>query len=51
MEYYLADNFGLDLRGRFMATFGGDDVAYEGAPVEADNYLAFDALLGLFLYP
>ncbi len=51
MEYYLADNFGLDLRGRFMATFGGDAVTYNDAPVEADNYMAFDALAGIFFYP
>lgn len=50
MEYYLAENFGLDMRGRFMATFGGDRVTYRDEPVEADNYMAFDALVGLFLY-
>ncbi|MEE9456832.1 MAG: outer membrane beta-barrel protein [bacterium] len=51
MEYYLAENFGLDLRGRFIATLGGDAVTYKDAPVEADNYMAFDALVGLFFYP
>jgi hypothetical protein len=51
MEYYLAENFGLDLRGRFIATLGGDAVTYNDAPVEADNYMAFDALAGLFFYP
>ena len=50
-EYYLAENFGFDLRGRFIATLGGDAVTYNGAPVEADNYMAFDALVGLFFYP
>ena len=51
MEYYVAENFGLDLRGRFMATSGGASVKYDGELVEADNYLAFDLLIGLFFYP
>jgi hypothetical protein len=51
MEYYLAENVGFDLRGRFMATFGGEAVTYKNALVEAGNYLAFDGLIGLFFYP
>ncbi len=51
MEYYLVENFGADLRGRFLATFGGDSVTRGGNLVEADNYLAFDVLIGLFFYP
>jgi hypothetical protein len=50
-EYYLAENFGVDLRGRFIATFGGEEMTYEGTPVDADNYMAFDAVIGVFFYP
>jgi hypothetical protein len=50
-EYYLGENFGVDARGRFLATFGGEDKTLGGAPVDADNYLAFDVVVGLFLYP
>ncbi len=51
MEYYLAETFGLDLRGRLMVTFGGDAVTYKSAPVDAGNYVAFDGLMGIFFYP
>jgi hypothetical protein len=51
MEYYLAENFGLDLRGRFVATFGGDSATYRETTVASDNYMAFDALVGVFIYP
>lgn len=51
MEYYVADNIGLDLRGRVIATAGGEGVMYDDKLVEADNYLAFDLLMGLFFYP
>jgi hypothetical protein len=51
MEYYLVENFGVDLRGRFLATLGGDKVTHGEDLVEANNYLAFDILIGLFFYP
>ncbi len=51
MEYYLAETFGFDLRGRIMATFGGGAATYKAAPVDAGNYVAFDGLMGIFFYP
>lgn len=51
MEYYLGVNFGVDVRGRFISAFGGDKTTNDGDPVNAGNYLAFDAVLGLFFYP
>lgn len=51
MEYYLGVNFGLDVRGRFISAFGGDKTTNDGDLVNADNYLAFDGVLGLFVYP
>jgi hypothetical protein len=51
MEYYLGVNFGLDVRGRFISTFGGDKTTNDGDLVDAGNYLAFDAVLGFFFYP
>jgi hypothetical protein len=51
MEYYLAVNYGLDVRGRFISAFGGDKATNDGDLVDADNYLAFDAVLGFFFYP
>ncbi len=51
MEYYLGVNYGLDVRGRFISAFGGDKATYDGDLVNADNYLAFDAVIGFFLYP
>jgi hypothetical protein len=50
-EYYLSETFGVDVRGRFMSTFGGEKTLYEDMPVDADNYFAFDAVIGLFFYP
>jgi hypothetical protein len=50
-EYYLGDNFGVDVRGRFIATFGGEEKTYGDTLVDADNYMAFDAVLGVFFYP
>lgn len=50
-EYYLGDNYGLDARGRFLATFGGEKLTYGEAVVDANNYMAFDAAVGFFFYP
>jgi hypothetical protein len=50
-EYYLGENFGVDARGRFIATFGGEKMTYQGALVDTSNYMAFDAVIGFFFYP
>jgi hypothetical protein len=50
-EYYVGENFGVDFRGRFLAVFGGEEMTYNGAPVDAANYMAFDAVVGFFFYP
>jgi len=50
-EYYLGENFGVDFRGRYIATFGGEEMTFEETPVDAANYMAFDAVLGFFFYP
>ena len=50
-EYYLGENFGVDVRGRFIATFGGEEMTFDDAPVDASNYMAFDAVIGFFFYP
>jgi len=50
-EYYLGENFGVDARGRFIAAFGGEKMTYGDAVVDASNYMAFDAVIGLFFYP
>jgi len=50
-EYYLGENFGVDVRGRFIATFGGEKMTFDEALVDADNYMAFDAVIGFFFYP
>ena len=50
-EYYLGENFGVDVRGRFIATFGGEKMTLGDALVDANNYMAFDAVIGFFFYP
>jgi hypothetical protein len=50
-EYYFRENFGVDVRFRFLAAFGGEAAEYAQQPVDADNYAAFDGVLGLFFYP
>ncbi|UCH78361.1 MAG: outer membrane beta-barrel protein [Candidatus Coatesbacteria bacterium] len=50
-EYYFRENVGVDVRLRFLATFGGEAAEYGEQPVDADNYAAFDGVIGLFFYP
>lgn len=53
LEYYLSDAVGVDARGRGIYAVGGEALTYGDPPaaVDAENYGAFDVLVGLFWYP
>ncbi len=51
VEYYLSENFGIDVRGRFIYALGGDKVYYKNQLIDSDSYQALDAVAGIFFYP
>jgi len=50
VEYFFAESVGADVRARFLYAFGGEEVLFKNQPVEAGNYGALDAVVGLFYY-